>query len=235
MPNDPDDPKNSSAVADLFPFDELSTGETSSLLKRAKLVTGFQDDPTPEVDPTLKPTTGRFLALKAAADSSRPATGAHAALKPSAPLPPRPGGTGSMPAFKPGTTSSQPAFNPSAPRPGQPAYHPSAPRPGTSSQPAYHPSAPRAGTSSQPAFNPSAPRPRPSTGAHAALDPDALQREIRARARHDAAVAPPPGAKPGRPVKPPLAAEDTFVKKKIRQAENNLPDWDFDTDDEDAG
>lgn len=204
MPKDPDDPKNPSAVADLFPFDELSTGETSSLLKRAKLVTGFQDDPSPEVDASLKPTTGRFLALKAAADSAKPATGTNPAFKP---LPPRPGATGSMPAFKPGS-GNQPAYNPSAPRPA---------------------------TNTQPAFNPSAPRPRPSTGAHSALDPDALQKEIRSRSRHDAAVAPAPGAKPGRTVKPPLAAEDTFVKKKIRQAENNLPDWDFDTDGDEGG
>lgn len=233
MPKDPDD-KNPSAVADLFPFDELSTGETSSLLKRAKLVTGFQDDPTPEVDESLKPTTGRFLALKAAADSARPATGTNPAFKP---LPPRPGGTGSMPAFKPGS-GNQPAYNPSAPRPGtntQPAYNPSAPRSGTNTQPAFNPSAPRPGTNTQPAFNPSAPRPRPSTGAHAAYDPDALQKEIRSRTRHDASVAPAPGTKPGRAVKPPIAAEDTFVKKKIRQAENNLPDWDFDTDDDEIG
>lgn len=219
MPKDPDDPKNPSAVADLFPFDELSTGETSSLLKRAKLVTGFQDDPSLEVDASLKPTTGRFLALKAAADSAKPATGTNPAFKP---LPPRPGGTGSMPAFKPGSGN-------------QPAYNPSAPRPGTNAQPAYNPSAPRQGTNTQPADNPSAPRPRPSTGAHTALDPDALQKEIRSRSRHDAAVAPAPGTKPGRTVKPPLAAEDTFVKKKIRQAENNLPDWDFDTDGDEGG
>ena len=158
-PKDPDDPNNPPlAVADLFPFDELSTGETSSLLKRAKLVTGFPEDAPPEVDPSLKPTTGRFLALKAA---SR--TGSQPALKP---------GTGTQPALKPGT-GTQPAFK-----------------------------------------------------------PNELQNEIRQRARHDAAVAPPPGAKPARPVKPPLAAEDTFVKKKIRQAENNLPDWDFDEDED---
>ena len=170
MPKDPkdDDPNNPPlAVADLFPFDELSTGETSSLLKRAKLVTGFPDEPKPEVDPSLKPTTGRFLALKAAA-------------------------TGSTPAHKPSTGT-------------QPAY-----KPGTGAQPAY----------------------KPGTGAHAALDPNQLQREIRQRALHDPSVAPPPGSKPARPVKPPLAAEDTFVKRKIRQAENNLPDWDFDDDDE---
>jgi hypothetical protein len=199
----PKDPKNPSPVPDLFPVDELSTGETSSLLKRAKLVTGFQDDPAPEVDASLKPTTGRFLALKAA-DSAKPATGTTPAFKP---LPPRPGTTGSMPAFKPGTGP----------------------------QPVYQPSAPRPGTTTQPAFNPSAPRPRPSTGAHTALDPDALQKEIRSCSLHDPSVAPPPGTRPGRTVKPPLAAEDTFVKKKIRQAENNLPDWDFDTDGDEGG
>ncbi|GMU59220.1 MAG: hypothetical protein AMXMBFR34_09830 [Myxococcaceae bacterium] len=198
MPTDPDDPddleeledleeKLPSSAADLFPFDELSTGETSSLLKRARVVTGLQDDPVPEVDPSLKPTTGRFLALKAAASGagvSKPVTG-------------------TQPAFKPGT-GAQPAL-----------------RPGTGTQSAFKP-----GTGTQPAF-------KPGTGAHAALDPAALQREIRQKALHDGKVAPPPGTKPPRPVKPPLAAEDTFVKKKIRQAENNLPDWDFDDDDDD--
>jgi hypothetical protein len=200
----PKDPKKPSPVPDLFPADELSTGETSSLLKRAKLVTGFQDDPAPEVDPSLKPTTGRFLALKAAADSAKLATGTAPALEP---LPPRPGATGSMPAF----------------------------RPGTGQQPTYQPSAPRPGTDTRPAFNPSAPRPRPSTGTHTVLDPDALRREIRSRSLHDPSVAPSPGARPARPVKPPLAAEDTFVKKKMRQAENNLPDWDFDMDGDEVG
>jgi hypothetical protein len=215
----PKDPKKPSPVPDLFPVDELSTGETSSLLKRAKLVTGFQDDPVPEVDASLRPTTGRFLALKAAADAAKSATGATPALKP---LPPRPGATGSMPAFKPGTGQ-------------QPAYQPSAPRPGTDTRPAFNPSAPRPGTDTLPAFNPSAPRPRPSTGTHTVLDPDALRREIRSRSLHDPSVAPSPGARPARPVKPPLAAEDTFVKKKMRQAENNLPDWDFDTDGDEVG
>ncbi|MEW5737552.1 MAG: hypothetical protein AB1938_01435 [Myxococcota bacterium] len=209
MPTDPDNPddlegleeeeleeKPSHSAADLFPFDELSTGETSSLLKRARLVTGLQDDPVPVVDPTLKPTTGRFLALQAAASAagtSKPVTGTNPAFKP---------GTGANPAFKPGT-GANPAF-----------------KPGTGANPAFKP-----GTGANPAL-------KPGTGSHAALDPSALQREIRQKALHDGKVAPPPGTKPPRPVKPPLAAEDTFVKKKIRQAENNLPDWDFDDDDE---
>lgn len=229
MPTDPDNPddlegleeeefeeKPSHGAADLFPFDELSTGETSSLLKRARLVTGLQDDPVPVVDPTLKPTTGRFLALQAAASAagtSKPVTGTNPAFK---------SGTGAHPAFKPGT-GAHPAFTPgtgtnAALKPGTGAH--SALTPGTGTHPAFKP-----GTGAHPAF-------KPGTGSHAALDSAALQREIRHKALHDGKVAPPPGTKPPRPVKPPLAAEDTFVKKKMRQAENNLPDWDFDEDDE---
>jgi hypothetical protein len=192
MPTDPDNPadfdsleefeppeaKRPRGAADLFPFDELSTGETSSLLRRARLVTGLQDDPAPAVDPSLKPTTGRFLALKAAASmagTSKPVTGTQPAYTP---------GTGQAPAF-------------------EPPAHVTAGRPGT--------------------------------GSHAALDPAALQREIRQKVLHGGTGGPVPGARPSRPVKPPLAAEDTFVKKKMRQAERNLPDWDFDDEGDDEG
>lgn len=189
-------PDEKQPPAELFPFDEMSTGAASALLKRARLVTGLQDDePALEVESSLKPTTGRFLALKAAADSAR-------ATAPRAHAPPRP-------AAPPG-----PAARPTGPAVARPTG------------PAARPTGPAA----RPAGPVPPPRPRPSVGTQS---PVALRSEIRSRLRHDAAVAPPPGVRPSRPVKPPLAAEDTFVKKKIRQAENNLPDWEFDDDDDD--
>lgn len=107
MPNDPnDDPKL--APQDLFPFDEMSTGETSSLLRRANVITGAPDQPVAsQHDPALKPMTGAQLAFRPSAPP-RPAaqgkatTGTQPAFKPT---------TGVQPAFKP-TTGTQPAFKP---------------------------------------------------------------------------------------------------------------------------
>lgn len=156
MPKDQDG--NEIPPMELFPSDEMSTGETSSLIKRAQQITGGGVVPkvSLEVDPSLKPTTGARLAFKPT--------------------------TGSVPALKP-TTGTQPAL-------------------------------------------------KPSTGNFPALSPQEVQKELRARALQSAAAAKGTTNKPARPVKPPSAADDTFVKRKMRQAENNLPDWNFDADDE---
>jgi hypothetical protein len=45
------------------------------------------------------------------------------------------------------------------------------------------------------------------------------------------AAAEAPRAAPPRGRATPSAAADTFVQRKMRQAERNLPDWDFDDDD----
>jgi hypothetical protein len=228
MSNDPkDDPP--SAAQDLFPFDEMSTGETSSLLRRANVITGRPEKQlTP--DPALKPMTGAQLAFRPSAPP-RPATSTQAAHRPA---------TGTQPAFTP-TTGSQPALKP---RTGtQPAY-----KPGTGTQPAFkptsgsHPAVGRSGTGTNtfPTFKPvpsgvegpSAPSPAPREEEEEeppVFDPERLQAQIRAMSLTDSAL--------GRVVKsqkpnkaPSSSAEDTFVKTKMKQAEAKVPDFDLDED-----
>ena len=228
MSNDPkDDPP--SAAQDLFPFDEMSTGETSSLLRRANVITGRPEKQlTP--DPALKPMTGAQLAFRPSAPP-RPATSTQAAHKPA---------TGTQPAFTP-TTGSQPALKP---RTGaQPAY-----KPATGTQPAFKPvpsraegpvsgnhtavSRPGTGTQNFPTFKPTAPSPAPRDEEEEeppVFDPERLQAQIRAMSLTDSAL--------GRVVKsqkpnkaPSSSAEDTFVKTKMKQAEAKVPDFDLDED-----
>ena len=106
MPNDPDEPYDDDppqAPQDLFPFDEMSTGETSSLLRRANVITGAPPTRFAQPDPALKPMTGAQLAFRPSAPprqaAQKPATGSHPALKP---------GTGVQPAFTP-TSGTYPA------------------------------------------------------------------------------------------------------------------------------
>lgn len=222
-PNDPDDPSDEDdlpqAPQDLFPFDEMSTGETSSLIRRAHQITGAPDRPLPH-DPALKPMTGAQLAFRPSAPT-KPATGTHAAFKP---------GTGTQPAFKPGS-GNNPAL-----------------KPGTGTQPAYKPS-----TGVQPAFSPTGTQPavkKSGTGTNQfaafkpqersdeseeedvppVFDPERLQAQIRALSLTDSALgrANKPAARPGKV--PSSAAEDTFVKTKMKQAEAKVPDFDLDED-----
>ncbi|MDP1826441.1 MAG: hypothetical protein Q8L48_24445 [Archangium sp.] len=230
MSNDPkDDPPP--AAQDLFPFDEMSTGETSSLLRRANVITGRPERQL-TADPALKPMTGAQLAFRPSAPP-RQATGTQAAHKPAA----RPA-TGTQPAFTP-TTGTQPAFKP---------VSSAAERPRTGAQPAYkpgsgnHPAVGRSGTGTNtfPTFKPApsraegptAPSPAPREEEEEeppVFDPERLQAQIRALSLTDSAL--------GRVVKsqkpnkaPSSSAEDTFVKTKMKQAEARVPDFDLDED-----
>jgi hypothetical protein len=221
MSNDPKDPPKT--PAEMFPFDEMSTGETSSMLRRAHVMTGAPDHPLnqKEKDPSLKPMTGAQLAFR---PSAPPRTGTQPALKPT---------TGTQPAFKPGSgshpavsrpsTGTQPAFKPSTGT--QPAF-----RPATGTQPAFKPS-----TSTHAAFKPSAPAPEPEPPSEVeeappVFDAERLQAQIRAMSITDSAL--------GRSMKPQktnprtttTAVEDTFVKTKMKQAEAKVPDFDLDED-----
>lgn len=225
MSNDPKDPPQ--PPAELFPFDEMSTGETSSLTRRALQVTGAPDRPVPASDPTLKPMTGAQLAFRPSAPP-RPATGAHPALS-------RPT-TGTQPAFKPGsTTGTQPAFRPTTG--SQPAFKPGGSATGT--QPAFKPTtgthaAFRPGSGSHPAVKPAAPPPpEPPAEEPPTFDPERLQAQFRHLSLTDsalgrAAAATKAGVRP--PPKPSSAVEDTFVKRKMKQAEAKVPDFDLDDD-----
>jgi hypothetical protein len=106
MSNGPKDPPR--PPADLFPFDEMSTGETSSLLRRAHVMNGAPDHPVPaqnqKDEAPLKPMTGAQLAFRPSAPP-RVATGAQPAYKPQA---------GTQPAFKPISHTTQPGTKPSA-------------------------------------------------------------------------------------------------------------------------
>jgi hypothetical protein len=241
----------------------MSTGETSSLIRRANRLTGKPDQPlTPREQaaaPPLKPMTGAQLAFRPSAPPRtagsstgsfaalppKPGTGAHAALKPT---------TGTQPALKPqSTTGTNPAFKPlntpprPAARPGQtgtnPAFKPLGAS-GTSSNPAFKP---LGGTGTNPAF-------KPSTGTHAAVtrpaapppaappepteseeapvfDMERLQAQIRHLGITDSALG---RAVQGNKVKPTRstssAAEDTFVKSKMKEAEAKVPDFSLDED-----
>lgn len=224
MSNDPKDPPQ--PPAELFPFDEMSTGETSSLTRRALQVTGAPDRPTTtQSDPALKPMTGAQLAFRPSAPP-RPATGAHPALS-------RPG-TGTQPAFKP-TTGTQPAFRPNTSG-SNPAYKPTtntqpAFKPTTGAQPAYRPGS-GSHTAVKPAA-PSAPTPPPPDEEPPQFDAERLQAQFRHLSLTDsalgrAAAATKAGARPA--PKPSSAVEDTFVKRKMKQAEAKVPDFDLDDD-----
>ena len=195
MPNDPkDDPPQ--APQDLFPFDEMSTGETSSLRRRASVVTGAPDRPLRHDDPALKPMTGAQLAFRPSAPP-RPGTGTQAAYKPGA----RPA-TGTQPAFKP-ISGSQPALK----------------RSGT-------------GTNTFATFKPSTPEPEPREEEESPVfDQERLQAQIRAMSLTDSALGRATAKPSQKPNKlPSSAAEDTFVKTKMKQAEAKVPDFDLDED-----
>ena len=210
MPNDPDDPYDDGppqpqAPQDLFPFDEMSTGETSSLLRRANVITGAPPTRFAQPDPALKPMTGAQLAFRPSAPprqaAQKPATGSHPALKP---------GTGTQPAFKP-STGVQPAFTPTS------GTHPAVKRSPT-------------GTNTFATFKPSVdPRPRDEEEDSPVFDPERLQAQIRAMSLTDSALGRLVQAqKPNKA--PSSSADDTFVKTKMKQAEAKVPDFDVDED-----
>ena len=215
MSNDPEDEDPKRVPQDLFPFDEMSPGETSSLIRRAHQITGAADRPLPN-DPSLKPMTGAQLAFRPSAPPRQGNTGAHAAFKPA---------TGTQPAYKPGT-GTQPAFKPSTGV--QPAFTPTS---GTHAAVKRSPT----GTNTFATFRPqerSAPDPAPRDEEEEGppvFDPERLQAQIRAMSLTDSAL--------GRAVKSQKpnkalssSAEDTFVKAKMKQAESKVPDFDLDED-----
>lgn len=189
---------------ELFPYDEMSTGVASSLQRRAQQIVGKPPDvPTP--DPSLKPMTGAQLAFK-------PKTGTHAAFKPNPPAASAPT-TGTQPAFKP-TTGTYAAFKPST---GTHAAF--KPKPSTGTHAAFKPS-------QQP------PAPREEEDEAPVFDAEKLQAQFRAMSITDSALG--RGATTGKPVRPPKlpasAAEDTFVKTKMKEAESKVPDFNLDED-----
>lgn len=195
-----DDPKE--PAPELFPYDEMSTGVASALQRRAQQVVGAPDQVP--ADPSLKPMTGAQLAFK-------PKTGTHAAFKPNPPA--SAPGTGTQPAFKP-TTGTHAAFKPSTGT--HAAYKPgAAAKPATGTQPAFKPAQPPREEEEPPVF-----------------DAEKLQAQFRAMSITDSALG--RGAttgKPARPPKlPPSAAEDTFVKTKMKEAESKVPDFNLDED-----
>lgn len=220
-PKEPPDPPR-----ELFPYDEMSTGETSSLLRRANALTGAPDAPVVK-DPTLKPMTGAQLAFR---PSAPPRTGTQPALKPK---------TGPQPAHKPGT-GSQPAFKPSAKTDVQHAFVP----PGSKAvaQPAFVPQEPpppprppgsRTGAFAAlpPREEPPAPAPEPAEEEHPVFDAEKLQRQIRTLSLTDSALGRSrQAARPAPKAAASAGPEDTFTKKKMRQAEINMPDFDLDED-----
>ncbi len=208
MPNDPDDPYDDDqpqAPQDLFPFDEMSTGVTSSLLRRANVITGAPPTQFAQPDPALKPMTGAQLAFRPSAPprpaAQKPTTGTPPASKP---------GTGAHAAFKP-TTGVQPAFTPTS------GTHPAVKRSGT-------------GTNTFAAFKPSVdPMPRDEEEEPPVFDPERLQAQIRAMSMTDSALG--RSVKSQKPNKAPSSsADDTFVKTKMKQAEAKVPDFDLDED-----
>lgn len=207
---------------DLFPFDEMSTGEASSLIRRAHQITGQPDQPVP--------------ANQRPAEPLKPMTGAQLAFRPSAP-PRTPGGTGTAPALKP-TTGNNPAVKPATG--AHAAFRPSAPpapKPSTGVQPAFTPNEPprRPGTASHTAYRPQPPAPEPEPAEAAppeeapVFDLERLQAQIRSLSITDSALGRTPGkVKPSK--LPSSAAEDTFVKSKMKQAEEKVPDFSLDDD-----
>jgi hypothetical protein len=232
-PNDPHDeeddlpPEPPEPVEPLFPFDEMSTGEASSLLRRANVITGAPPAANAQPDPALKPMTGAQLAFRPSAPpraqkpgtgtqpAFKPATGTHAAFKP---------GTGTQPAFKP-ATGTQPAFKPSTGT--QPAFKPISS--GTSGK---HPAVSRSstGTNTFATFKPSVEtEPIEDEDVPPVFDPERLQAQIRAMSLTDSALG--RVMKPQKQTKAPTSsADDTFVKTKMKQAEAKVPDFDLDED-----
>lgn len=220
-------PKDDDPVApqELFPYDEMSTGETSSLLRRANQVTGAPDPQPKPTAPPLKPMTGAQLAFRPSAPSpqgktgtnqfaafkpaDKPTTGAHAAYKPT---------SGSHAAVKP-ATGQQPAF-----KPGD--------KPTTGQQPAFRPSAPppqgKTGTNQFAAFKPSEAPKEPEEAP--VFDTERLQSQIRAMALTDSALGRAAKGAPKPAKLPASAVEDTFVKRKMQQAESKVVDFDLDDD-----
>lgn len=204
-PNDEeDDPPQKEAPQDLFPFDEMSTGETSSLLRRAHVITGAPDRPQHNTDPALKPMTGAQLAFRPSApprQGAKPTTGTHAAFKP---------GTGTQPAFKP-STGVQPAFSPTGGKTGTNTFAAFKPMERSAPEPAHSEGSEE--DEEPPVF-----------------DPERLQAQIRAMSMTDSALG--RGVKAAqRPNKATSSsAEDTFVKTKMKQAEAKVPDFDLDED-----
>ncbi len=212
MPNDPDDPyddEQPQPPPDLFPFDEMSTGETSSLLRRANVITGAPQTQFAQPDPALKPMTGAQFAFRPSAPprpaAQKPTTGTHTAFKPSA----KPG-TGTQPAYKP-ATGVQPAFTPTS------GTHPAVKRSPT-------------GTNTFASFKPSIDAmPRDEEEEPPVFDPERLQAQIRAMSLTDSALG--RSVKAQKPSKAPSSsADDTFVKTKMKQAEAKVPDFDLDED-----
>ncbi len=207
MSNDPKDPPQ--APQDLFPFDEMSTGETSSLLRRANSITGAPQSNLAQPDPALKPMTGAQLAFRPSApprQAQKPTTSTQPAFKP---------GTGTHPALK-STTGVQPAFTPTS------GSNPALKRSGT-------------GTNTFAAFKPlpeSAPREVEidEDEGPPVFDPERLQAQIRAMSMNDSALgrAAKSTAKPNKA--PSSSANDTFVKTKMKQAEAKVVDFDLDED-----
>jgi translation initiation factor IF-2 len=204
--------------------------------------------------PAFKPATGQQPAL------SRPSTSSTPAHKPSAPPPKAPGLfdsiagalkviTGSRPAVERPAAATNPAHKPvtaqATPSAGSRGVVPK--QQATGATPAYRPA-----TSSTPALTPGTgsfkAAPRPSTGTFAPLPPRPedtiapaanaaeLQREIRARSLGGGSSSP-SGVRPAPSLNKPAprpVADDTFVKRKMKEAETNLPDFDFDFPDDDA-
>ena len=223
MSNDPKDPPN--APQDLFPFDEMSTGETSSLLRRANVMTGAPSNTVPKDEVPLKPMTGAQLAFRPSAPPrppARPGTNTQPALKPT---------TGARLAYKP-ATGTQPAFKPSTGT--QAAFKPT-----TGVQPAFkptsgsHPAVGRSptGTNTFAQFKPAEPTPEFEVEEESPVfDPEKLQAQIRAMSMTDSALG--RAVKAQKPNKALASSvEDTFVKTKMKQAEAKVPDF----DDEDLG
>ena len=252
--NDPKDPPE--PPADLFPFDEMSTGEASSLLRRANQVTGKPQNPPPVPKrEELKPMTGAQLAFRPSAPPRQPGgTGSFAPLKPQSGSQPahKPGQTGTQAAYKP-TTGTQPAFKPTGQTGTTPAFTPTSGRPATGTTPAFTPSgrpatgttpafrpgsgnhpAVKPATGTQPAYRPTPPAARPPDEPHEreeapVFDVERLQAQIRSLSLTDSALGRTPGKV--RPSKTPTtAAEDTFVKSKMKEAEAKVPDFSLDDD-----
>ena len=209
MSKDPKEPPQ--PPMELFPYDEMSTGETSSLVRRVQTLTGSPDAPVP-ADPALKPMTGAQLAFR---PSAPPRTGTTPALKP---------GSGSQPAHQPsGKTGTQPAFAPSGKTGTQPAFAPATPASRTGS---FKPLPPRP----EP-VEPPEPERAPEEEPHPVFDAEKLQRQIRAMSLTDSAhgLTRKPALQKTKPGGAP-APEDTFTKQKMKQAESNMPDFDLDED-----
>lgn len=199
--------------AEMFPNDEMSTGATSSLIRRAQVIVGTPALVPPKMDPSLKPMTAAQFAFRPSAPTNPPPSSAP-------PLGARPAPTGSYGALKQPATGTTPAYKPTTGT--TPAY-----KPGTGTTPAFRPSAP---TNTTPAYKPKSPT--KEADENPVFDSERIQSQIRAMSMTDSALGRSNGAVgKTRPSKPPTSAvEDTFVKQKMKQAENNVPDFNLDED-----